>query len=147
MTSLFNFLQEGSQYPKVFWKSRSSMAAFAGYGATSGVEKHSPLTFGGHAFSPDACKGIWSSFPSSFFFSPTSLKQAVWDPSKLPIVLPKLLHRKDVPSFDKWWMMVNNALEKIQKEHFKKAVLGRQTTLTFSEKIDPYQVMKMLSPM
>jgi menaquinone-specific isochorismate synthase len=147
MTSLFNFLQEGSQYPKVFWKSRGNRAAFAGYGAASGVEKNSSLTFGGQAFSSHSCKGIWSSFPSSFFFSPTSLRQADWDPSKLPFALPKLLHRKDAPSFDKWWMMVNDALEKIQKEQFRKVVFARQTTLTFSGKIDPYQVLKMLSPM
>jgi menaquinone-specific isochorismate synthase len=147
MTDLFQFLQEGSQFPKLYWKSRSSRLAFAGYGAGHGVEKNSPLTFGGQAFSPQSCQGIWSSFPASLFFSPTSLKQELWDPSKLTFVLPKLLERKDAPSFDKWWMMVNDAIEKINQEQLKKVVLARQTTLIFDGKIDPLQVLRMLTPL
>jgi len=147
MTALFNFLQEGAQFPKIFWKSRGSPLAFAGYGAGHGVEKNSPLTFGGHAFSPQACKGIWSPFPSSLFFSPTSLKQQLWENSELPFSLPKLLERRDAPTFDEWWMLVNDALKKIEKEQFKKVVLARQTTLIFDGKVDPMQVLRMLTPL
>jgi menaquinone-specific isochorismate synthase len=146
MTSLLKFLDEGVQFPKIYWKSRGSHLAFAGYGAASGVEKNSPLTFGGQAFSSQSCQGIWSCFPSSLFFSPTSLKQEIWDHSRFPFVLPKLLERKDIPTFDEWWMMVNDALEKIKSNHLKKVVLARQTTLIFDGKIDPLHVLRMLTP-
>lgn len=146
MTALFKFLAEGTQFPKIYWKSRGSRFAFAGYGAGRGVEKNSPLTFGGQAFSSQSCQGIWSAFPASLFFSPTSMKQELWDSSKIPFVFPKLLERKDTPTFDKWWMMVNDAIEKIKKDQLKKVVLARQTTLIFDGKIDPLQVLRMLTP-
>jgi len=147
MTSLWKFLEEGTQFPKIYWKSRDSHSAFGGYGAGQGIEKNSPLTFGGQAFSPQSCQGIWSSFPTSFFFSPTSLKQELWDSSRLPFILPKLKERKDMPTFDQWWMMVSDALQQIQDNQLKKVVLARQTTLIFEGKIDPLQVLRMLSPM
>jgi len=67
-------------------------------------------------------------FPYSLFFSPTSLKQEVWDSSRFPFILPKLLERKDTPTFDQWWMIINDALDKIKNNHLKKIVLARQTT-------------------
>lgn len=147
MTALLSFLQDSMQFPKMYWKSRGSDLAFAGYGAGKGEEIHSPLTFGGQAFSPQSCKGVWDSFPSSLFFSPLSLKKQLWDPSKLPFGLPKLLSRKDSPTFEEWWMMVSDALKKIENDQFKKVVLARQTTLIFDDKLDPIQVLRMLNPL
>ncbi len=146
MTALWKFLDEATQYPKIYWKSRGSNFVFAGYGAGQGVEKNSPLTFGGQAFTPQSCQGIWSCFPTSLFFSPTTLKQEIWDPSRFPFALPKLLERKDTPTFDQWWMMVGGALEKIKTGQLKKVVLARQTTLKFDGKIDPLHVLRMLTP-
>ena len=146
MSALLKFLEEGTQFPKIYWKSRGSSVAFAGYGAAQGVEKNSPLTFGGQAFSLQSCQGIWSSFPSSLYFSPTTLKQEAWDSSRFPFVLPKLIERKDTPTFEEWWMIVNDALKKIKNNALKKVVLARQTSLTMDGKIDPLHVLRMLTP-
>lgn len=142
MASLLKFLDEGTQFPKIYWKSRGSRFAFAGYGEA----KNSPLTFGGQAFSSTSCQGIWSSFPNSLFFSPAVLKQEVWDPAKFPFILPKLISRQDTPTFNQWWMMVSDAIDKINTHQLKKVVLARQTTLTFDKKIDPLHILRMLSP-
>ena len=49
MTTLWKFLGEASKYPKIYWKSRGSKFAYAGYGSGTGtgqgVEKNSPLKF------------------------------------------------------------------------------------------------------
>ncbi|HEX2579909.1 MAG TPA: isochorismate synthase [Rhabdochlamydiaceae bacterium] len=146
MTTLWKFLDEALQYPKIYWKSRDSKFAYAGYGAGQGIEKNSPLSFGGQAFTPHACQGIWSCFPASLYFSPTTLKQEVWDPSRFPFVFPKVLERKETPTFEHWWMIVNDALEKIKSNHLKKVVLARQTALKLDSKIDPLHVLRMLTP-
>jgi menaquinone-specific isochorismate synthase len=129
--------------PKVYWKPRGSTIAWVG----NGLKEKESTYFGGHAFSSQGCQGVWKDFPESFFFSPAELQQELWVPSEPKFSLPKLLTRKDTPSFDEWWMMVNNTLAKIDKDHFRKVVLARQTTLTFASKIDPFQVLKLLTPL
>jgi len=150
MTTLWKFLDEAMQYPKIYWKSRGSNFAYAGYGTGpglgGGVEKNSPLSFGGQAFTPQACQGIWSCFPPSLYFSPTTIKQEVWNSSRFPFVLPKVLQRKDTPTFEAWWMMVSDAVEKIQNNQLKKVVLARQSSLKLDGKIDPLHVLRMLTP-
>jgi len=129
--------------PTVYWKPRGSQTVWKGEGLSDKGE----IVFGGQAFSQDACQDVWADFPSSLFFSPSLLTQEPWKPSEPRFKLPKLISRQDAPSFDQWWMVVNDALEKIAKDQFRKVVLARQTTLKFDEKIDPFQVLNLLMPL
>jgi menaquinone-specific isochorismate synthase len=142
MRDLLDFLEASSQFPKVYWKSRGSTKVIAGCGSG-----HSAVRFGGLSFSPQSCQGIWSSFPATLSFSPAILQEKTWSPSVLPFTFPKLISRKDTPTFEQWWMLVDDALEQIEKGFLKKVVLARQTCLTFEDKINPFQVMRMLNPL
>lgn len=141
-TSQLQFLQNAAEFPKLFWKSRDSSEAISGYGKGSGE-----ILWGGQAFSSHSCQGIWSSFPTSLFFSPKKLEKTSWSPTVLPFRLPKLLKREDLPTFRDWSKQVENVTHKIARKAFEKVVLARQTTLSFSEKIDPYQIMNLLNPL
>jgi menaquinone-specific isochorismate synthase len=129
--------------PTVYWKPRGSQTVWRGEGLGSEGE----TLFGGQAFSDNICQGVWADFPNSLFFSPTLLTKEPWEPSEPDFKLPKLISRHDTPSFDQWWMMVNDALEKIAKDQFRKVVLARQTTLKFDGKVDPFQVLNLLMPL
>lgn len=129
---------------KIYWKPRGSSFAWVGKGST--IKPGSPQ-FGGVEFAPGSCRGVWKDFPSSLFTSFQSLIREIWTPSEPTFSLPHIVSRRDTPSFDEWWVIVNNALDKIEKEEFKKVVLARQTTLTFDGKIDPEEVLKLLTPL
>ncbi len=141
--SALQFLETGTQFPKVYWKSRGSSVAFAGCGEGS----HGGVSFGGQAFSPQACQGIWKSFPASFYFSPQALIQKAWSPDVLAFSLPRLLKRQDLPSKENWILQVKDATHKIGRKDFEKVVLARQTTLSFENSVDPYQILRMLNPL
>ncbi len=138
---LLRLLQEVAEYPKIYWKSRGSDVAVAGYGS-----KESEMKFSGKAFDPSSCRGVWSSFPESLEFSPATLHSMPWGQSPMNTFFPKLLERTDAPSFNEWWKVVTDALDKIGKEKFKKVVLARQTTLRFEDRLDPVQVLHKLMP-
>ena len=142
MAGLIQFLEESRTYPKVFWKSRGSKDAFAGYG----MGKNSGVTFGGMSFSPQVCSGVWSSFPSSLFFSPEVIRQEPWEPSHLPFNAPTIIKRQDTPDFNTYWMLIEDVLKKMEKEGLKKVVPARQTTLTYDQKINPFELLRMLNP-
>jgi menaquinone-specific isochorismate synthase len=113
-----------------------------GYGKTSG-----DTMWGGQAFSPKSCQGVWSSFPPSLFFTPLHLHKTRWKNESLPFSLPPLLKRQDLPTFPAWQQQVKEATDKISQGDFEKVVLARQTTLSFRSKIDPDQLMRLLSPL
>src|SRR4051812_26067154 len=125
--SALQFLETEVQFPKVYWKSRGATQAFAG----CGEGPHGSVSFGGQAFSPEACRGVWSSFPTTYFFSPNTLVQETWTPDVLPFSLPRLLKKSDTPSKEAWILQVKDATHKIGQGDFEKVVLARQTTLTF----------------
>ena len=135
------FLQAATSFPKFYWKSRDSAEVFAGYG----VSKKFETVCGGNAFSNQACQGVWSRFPDSFFFSPVDSLRTPWHSATISFSLPHNVKRKDVPSFSAWKQQVKDALQKIEHDHFQKVVLARQTTLSFESAVDPYQVMRMLN--
>lgn len=131
------------QFPKVYWKSRGATQAFAGWGE----DPHGEVSFGGQAFSPEACQGVWSPFPSSFFFSPKTLIQETWTPGVLGFCLPRLLRRDDTPSKEDWILQVKDATHKIGQGDFEKVVLARQTTLTLEAPVNPTEVLRLLNPL
>ena len=140
MVHLLSFLKMSSDYPRFYWKGRSSTKAYVGYG-------HNPsshLTFQAQAFHENSCSGIWSSFPNQWSFSPEHIMSADWAPSSLTPVLPKCIERKDSPTFEKWWSLVTDACKKIEQNEFRKIVLARQTTLTFDDVLDPLELLKGL---
>ncbi|GAB4188743.1 MAG: isochorismate synthase [Simkaniaceae bacterium] len=53
----------------------------------------------------------------------------------------RILKRLDTPSFDDWEINVGDALHEIHSASFKKIVLARKTSLTFSEKLNPLQLL------
>ncbi len=127
---------------KFFWKPRGASRAWSGFGYAS-----SSVTFGGVAFSPHSCRGIWSDFPPSLFFSPGVLEEVAWQPTKLLFSIPKLVRRQETPSFVVWKSLVDETVKRIKADEFKKIVLSRQTTLTFDAPLNPSEVLKMLNPL
>jgi len=132
MSSLVKFLEEGVQFPKDLLESRGSRLAFCRLWRRPGWEKLSSNVWR-QAFSPQSCQGVWSCFPTSLFFSPTSLKQEVWI---LPVFLLsfQIIRAERHADIDQWWMTLTMPWIKIKNNHLKKIVLARQTTLTFDGK-------------
>ncbi len=140
MHSLILFLENSNVFPRFYWKGRGKDKAYIGYGQSS----TSPFTFKAQSFHENGCEGIWSSFPENWSFSPEQIIAADWMESSVPPILPQCLDRKDTPTFEKWWSLVQDVCQKIEKAEFRKVVLARQTTLTFDAPINPLELLKGL---
>lgn len=140
MDNILQFLKVSADYPRFYWKGRSSSKAYVGYGTSAS----SPLKFQAQAFHPQHCGGVWSSFPHEWSYSPEFIMTADWTPSIETPILPECLVRNDSPSFENWWKIVMDAKGKIESGEFRKIVLARQTTLTFNDIVDPIELLKGL---
>jgi len=137
---LIPFLKVSNEFPRFYWKGRGSTTACVGY-------RHSissPITFQAQAFHENSCGGIWSTFPKEWSFSPEHIISADFEHATVTPILPQCICRKDTPTYEKWWRMVTDATEKIEKGEFRKVVLARQTTLTFDATVDPLELLKGL---
>jgi menaquinone-specific isochorismate synthase len=137
---LIPFLKVSNEFPRFYWKGRGSTTACVGY-------RHSissPITFQAQAFHENSCGGIWSTFPKEWSFSPEQILSAEFEHATYTPILPECIGRKDTPTYEKWWRMVTDATEKIEKGEFRKVVLARQTTLTFDAPVDPLELLKGL---
>ncbi|MBP7073911.1 MAG: isochorismate synthase [Rhabdochlamydiaceae bacterium] len=140
MHRLIPFLKTSNEFPRFYWKPRGKDKACIGYGQSS----TSTFTFKAQSFHENGCEGIWSSFPKEWIFSPEKVITADWIENSVAPSLPKCLDRQDTPTFEKWWQLVQDACQKIEKNVFRKVVLARQTTLTFDSTIDPLELLKGL---
>lgn len=140
MHRLIPFLKTSNEFPRFYWKGRGKDVAYIGYGQNS----TSPFTFRAQSFHENGCEGIWSSFPKDWSFSPEQIITADWMESSVFPILPLCIDRKDTPTYEKWWRLVQDATQKIEKNEFRKVVLARQTTLTFDAPIDPLEILKGL---
>ncbi len=140
MKRLIPILQVSKEYPRFYWKGRGSNKAYVGYGHNTS----SPFTFQAQAFYEQGCEGPWKNFPQEWNLSPEHLISADWDEVGAKPQLPLCLERKDNPSYEKWWHLVQDASQKINQNLFRKVVLARQTTLTFDCIVDPLELLKGL---
>lgn len=140
MNTLIAFLKASNEYPRFYWKGRGKTKAYVGYGHNPS----SPFTFQAQAFHEDGCSGIWSPFPSQWSLSPDKVLSADWVPRSATPTLPNCQERHDTPTYEGWWHIVKDALQKIEQQEFRKIVLCRQTTLVFDEVIDPLELLKGL---
>jgi len=111
----------------------------------TGRGRDNSLFFGGTAFLPQACEGVWSGVPSSFFFSPFYLEEREISAENIIFSLPKAIGRQDIPNREEWEGLVLSVLKRIQMRELKKVVLARQTTLFFQNWLDPVELFKTLS--
>lgn len=144
---LINSLEEHSDYPKLYWKSRDKeIAAVGTLQRMHTLPEEKEMFFGGMAFSSAPAKDtLWKNFPRVHFFQPAEILFGSNDSPLQNRPNPKLISRKDTPSLSEWQQLVTLALEAIEREAFDKVVLARQTTLTFDQKINPFQVLKQLN--
>lgn len=140
MKRLVPFLQVSKEYPRFYWKGRSSNKAYVGYGHNPS----SPIKFQAQAFYEMGCAGIWKDFPQEWCCFPEHLITADWEHVGAQPQLPRCLERKDTPTYEKWWHLVQDACLKINDGLFRKVVLARQTTLTFDGTVDPLELLKGL---
>lgn len=134
------FMQVCKEYPRFYWKARGSSKAYVGYGHNPS----SPFTFQAQAFYEQGCEGIWKSFPQEWSLSPEHLISADWKQESKKPTLPCCLERKDTPTYEKWWHLVQDAVSKINQNLLRKVVLARQTTFTFDGIVDPLELLKGL---
>jgi len=127
----------------------------------------SPAKFwGGHAFSPSSPSkdGLWKSFPKIAFFLPKYeiirhgdtcevLTHALNGPIVDDIDLSfsffaneplKDSSIKHFPSKENWNRLIDGSLEKIEAQELQKVVMGRRLSRSFSDTLDPYELLSKL---
>jgi len=140
---LLSWLQKQEAFPKVYWRGRGMLEAFAGAGAKQVLHEvpESPKEpfFGGISFHDR----LWKGFPPVYFFSPLLLKSAK-EQIASPSLNLKLERRCDTPDLAAWKKSVENSLARIQRKQLDKVVLARKTQLHFASAVDPYAVVRHL---
>lgn len=140
---MLSWLKNEKLYPKLFWQAKGSEVALAAVGSRT-VQlniPHAPTTrlFGGMTFSAHKRDPLWHAFPPCYFFEP--LIEKTETVSALPLKKPTLLTRTDAPSFEAWERAIEASL---RHPGIEKVVLARRTTLTFKEKLCPWEILSAL---
>ncbi len=138
------WLKNETLYPKLFWQAKGDGAALLAVGSRrelSHVPNHpEKRLFGGMIFSAEKRSTLWHSFPPCYFFEPL-VEKTTGALSPLPFKKQTLVRRTDSPSFEAWEKAVAASL---QDPKIEKVVLARRTTLTFKEKLCPWELLSAL---
>ncbi len=128
MTDAIDWLENQTEFPKFYWRSRDGDFEFV----TAGLSVlETGITVGGHAFMPDCPPkdALWDGFPRQTFFSPSHIYRC-----RESVALQELGERRplfctDLPDRSAWETLVSDALEEIRKGTFEKVVLARRSSL------------------
>ena len=136
--NLLSWLQNSSDYPKIYWKERSSNRAFA----AAGMGNPTSEAYGWRLFKPTNAPH-WKDFPSQFFFSPkisaetNTLEILKWEK-------PPVKRLFFTPEKEDWTISVQETLAAIRKKKIDKLVLARECLLDLERPIDPWQLVSAL---
>lgn len=134
---LLKWLQEGAEYPKIYWKERSSLAAFAGVGEGGS----SPISYGWRHSSD---KQIWSDFPKSAHITPRLSVETTQKSDLFYLEKPRIKQCHLLPSYNHWSELIEKALKAIEEKQFKKCVLARECKFELEKPIDPWSLVAAL---
>lgn len=146
-----NFLSElekADQYPKFYWEDRDTDEALGGYGANYTLsdfpKNSSDFVFGGGPFCKSSKDTVWHDVPPSFFFNPRVIFSSQKDTHPSTSTHLKYLSKTETPTLSEWQKLIASVLSKIEYKFIEKVVLARRSSLTFEEKINPFDVLKNL---
>jgi len=74
----------------------------------------------------------------------SELSAMTFPESAADTALPECTGRTDMPDYDAWQKLVEGALQEIESNHFQKAVLARETRMTFDAPLDPTPMLARL---
>jgi menaquinone-specific isochorismate synthase len=167
MTSLIDWLEKQTLYPKLFWRDKRDGVSIAGVGqieTASWPRESDRRFFGGLSFSKKRKDGLWQAFPDSYFFLPAvelhereGKQTLIFNGEMVPletVATPaesihwppyEAIERVDTPSFESWKDAVDACLSHIREGVFEKAVLARRTTLSCKRAVNPFPILKAVA--
>jgi menaquinone-specific isochorismate synthase len=136
--NLLSWLQTTPEYPKIYWKERSSSRAFAAVGLGSPTSE----AYGWRLFKPTKAPH-WADFPSQFFFSPKISKEANTS-EFLKWEKPAIKRLVFTPEKEEWTSLVEQTLAAIHKKKLDKLVLARECLMDLEEPVNPWPLVSAL---
>ncbi|MBX9744562.1 MAG: isochorismate synthase [Chlamydiales bacterium] len=134
---LLERLQEITEYPKIYWKERSSSLAFGG----AGKGGSSPVSYG---WRHSSSQQVWSDFPTTTHITPRLSFETNSKSDLCFLEKPRIKQCYLLPGYNHWSMLVEKALKAIEENQFKKCVLARECKFELERPINPWSLVAAL---
>ncbi len=137
----FHWLKKHSLYPKIYFESRCSNFDICGVGEKKPQHPHSYFFL---KFFEQNGSDFWKHFPEGIY-CPAVIKkgfQTTAPVNPFTHLKPDLI--VNTPDFTSWKRNIEKAKKLMKKGFLQKVVLARQSTFSYSQKIDPFYFLEAL---